>query len=97
MTRLEKSIADDDQYVLSNMNRWRDQLKLPDFEDQTAVEKETTKLQVDGQTFFVANFTGIGSSGGAMERGPLAGGAAASTNSRRRRQTAGASQTSRSH
>jgi hypothetical protein len=76
VTRLEKSIANDDEYLLSNMNRWREQLQLSGFADVGAVQSGTKLVEAGGHKFYVANFTGTGSApGGGMGLGPFAGGA----------------------
>jgi hypothetical protein len=74
VTRLAKSAASDEDYVLANFNRWRGQLQLPDLKDAAALSEQATKEDIDGKTFWVANYTGTTSGDSGMKLGPFAGG-----------------------
>jgi hypothetical protein len=66
------------QYILDNVNRWRDQLQLtPVTVDQ--LEQTTQKVNVAGRPAYVVDLTGVASANAGMMRGPFqaAGGAPA--------------------
>jgi hypothetical protein len=57
--------AEEQEYLLINVNRWRGQLGLEPVE-QTALDKELTELEIEGGKLWVFDATGTGSPGPSM-------------------------------
>jgi len=73
VTRLPRGESvDEASYALSNINRWRDQLSLSPI-DETELDQQVTKVELDGTTALLVNFEGRLKPGG-MGRPPFAGG-----------------------
>jgi hypothetical protein len=69
VTALPKASGDDENYALVNINRWRDQLKLPPITlEQLA--SESTEVPLDGATATMVNLVGTASPA-AMGRPPF--------------------------
>jgi hypothetical protein len=73
VTVLPKSEGDDEQYVLVNVNRWRNQLQLPPI-DAVQLSSEAKQIPLQGATATVVNLLGT-ASGESMGRPPFMSGA----------------------
>jgi len=73
VTVLPKSEGDDEQYLLVNVNRWRNQLQLPPI-DAVQLSAEAKQIALDGATATVVNLLGS-ASGEGMGRPPFMSGA----------------------
>jgi len=69
---LEATVSTAGGDLLANVNRWRGQLGLSPI-DETELDQETTKLELDGTTALLVNFEGKLKPGG-MGNPPFAGG-----------------------
>lgn len=75
VTRLDKvEGSSDSEYLLQNINRWRNQLQLPPHPSAREMRDECTALEIGGQSLTVVDITGTEGQSG-MGLGPLAGGA----------------------
>ena len=70
VTGLDKLPGHDDEYALSNINRWRGQMGLPPTTN-SAVKTEAMRFEVAGETATMVNLEGNQASGG-TGRGPFA-------------------------
>lgn len=66
--------ADTEEYILSNVNRWRGQLQLPEI-SSAELEKQAKRFEVNGDLVVLVNLKGK-LSGGGMGQAPFAGGGA---------------------
>jgi hypothetical protein len=73
VTVLPKSEGDDEQYLLVNVNRWRNQLQLPPI-DAVQLSAEAKRIPLEGATATVVNLLGA-ASGESMGRPPFMSGA----------------------
>lgn len=75
VTRLDKvEGSSDSEYLLQNINRWRNQLQLPPHPSAREMRDECTTLEAGGQSLTVVDISGTEGQSG-MGLGPLAGGA----------------------
>ena len=69
VTVLPKS-GDDAEYILVNVNRWRNQLRLPPI-TMEQLAAESTQVKLEGATATVVNLLGTAGANSSMGRGPF--------------------------